>query len=73
MHGGAGIGGGFQGSGAGEDDKYFSDQDVAVTITGGNVLAVGGWGASGIGTGADGSTGLQILKNYIEIVHAGKD
>ncbi|MBE6127734.1 MAG: Cna B-type domain-containing protein [Erysipelotrichaceae bacterium] len=60
MHGGAGIGGGFQGSGAGEDDKYFSDQDVAVTITGGNVLAVGGWGASGIGTGADGSTGLQI-------------
>ncbi len=60
MRGGAGIGGGFQGTGAGEDDKYFSDQDVSVTISGGEVLAVGGWGASGIGSGADGNTGRQI-------------
>ncbi|MDO4972854.1 MAG: hypothetical protein Q4E38_01455, partial [Eubacteriales bacterium] len=49
--GGAGIGSGFQGSGSGSD-KYFVSADADVSITGGEVLAVGGWGAAGIGSGA---------------------
>lgn len=52
MRGGAGIGSGFQGTGSGSA-KYFHDADVDVTITGGNVVAIGGWGASGVGSGAD--------------------
>jgi len=57
--GGAGIGGGLYGSNAKEtgmtspdNPKYHVETDVDVTITGGNVFSVGGWGASGIGSGA---------------------
>lgn len=53
MRGGAGIGSGFYGLGSGSD-KYFVQADVSVEIGGNaNVLSVGGWGAAGIGSGAD--------------------
>ena len=52
MQGGAGIGSGFYGLGTGSD-KYFVMADVDITVTGGDVTAIGGWGASGIGSGAD--------------------
>ena len=48
--GGAGIGSGTGLEGGAT--KYKSDTDVTVEITGGTVVAVGGWGASGIGSGA---------------------
>ena len=51
MQGGAGIGSGFQGTGSGSS-KYFADTDTTIAITGGNITAIGGWGASGIGSGA---------------------
>ena len=57
--GGAGIGGGLYGSNAQEtgmsspdNPKYHVETDVDVAITGGKVFSVGGWGASGIGSGA---------------------
>ena len=57
--GGAGIGGGLYGASEtapgmskSEAPKYQVNTDVNVSITGGTVLAVGGWGASGIGSGA---------------------
>ncbi len=59
MQGGAGIGSGLYapnltipGTNNKENAKYQVETDVDVTITGGNVLAVGGWGAAGIGSGA---------------------
>ena len=47
--GGAGIG-----SGVGKDSglKYSRDTKETISITGGNVVSIGGWGASGIGSGA---------------------
>lgn len=47
--GGAGIG---SGAGAASGLKYSRDTDENISITGGKVLAIGGWGASGIGSGA---------------------
>jgi uncharacterized protein YbcV (DUF1398 family) len=58
MRGGAGIGGAYSGLTSGETNPekkkyYFVESNVSVSITGGDVLSVGGWGASGIGSGAD--------------------
>lgn len=49
--GGAGIGSGCNSKGI--KDAYSHETDVTVTITGGEVTATGGWGAAGIGSGAD--------------------
>ena len=49
MMGGAGIGSGI---GAGSNLKYKADTETDINITGGNIVAVGGWGAAGIGSGA---------------------
>ena len=51
--GGAGIGSGYYGLYSSDNAKYFVETDTTVTVTGGEVLAIGGWGASGIGSGAD--------------------
>ena len=59
MRGGAGIGSGFQGAGSG-DAKYFTDADVDISITGGDVTAIGGWGAAGIGSGAENKMANEI-------------
>ncbi|MBQ8080936.1 MAG: Cna B-type domain-containing protein, partial [Clostridia bacterium] len=50
MQGGAGIGSGL----TYENGKkaYQKETEVHVTITGGDVTAIGGWGAAGIGSGA---------------------
>ena len=61
MRGGAGIGSGFYGAGT-ENEKYFVEADTDVTIAGGSVTAIGGWGASAIGSGAD-----NRMAVYIEI------
>ena len=53
MKGGAGIGSGYSGISSGEDPKYFVESDTSVSITGGDVVAIGGWGAAGIGSGAE--------------------
>lgn len=58
--GGAGIGSGYSGTTSGESSKYFVETDTSVTISNGTVLAVGGWGASGIGSGADNETAKSI-------------
>ena len=50
LSGGAGIGSGYRGFGP--DPKYFVDGDVDVSITGGEIIAIGGYGASAIGSGA---------------------
>ncbi|MCI2056241.1 MAG: hypothetical protein LKJ86_03750 [Oscillibacter sp.] len=49
MMGGAGIGSGV---GSASGLKYAADTTVDISITGGTVTATGGWGASGIGSGA---------------------
>lgn len=59
MRGGAGIGSGFQGAGSG-NAKYFTDADVDISITGGDVTAIGGWGAAGIGSGAENKMANEI-------------
>ena len=59
--GGAGIGSGYYGLGSGSE-KYFVEADADVTITGGEIIAIGGWGASGIGSGAE-----NKMAGYIEI------
>ena len=58
-NGGAGIGSGLFASGLqipaankNESSSYHVETNVDISITGGKVLAVGGWGASGIGSGA---------------------
>lgn len=61
MRGGAGIGSGFQGTGSGSA-KYFTDTETGIEITGGSVTAIGGWGASGIGSGA-----ANLMANTIRI------
>ena len=56
--GGAGIGSGY--FGIDPDAKYYVETDTAIAITGGNITAIGGWGASGIGSGADNKTANTI-------------
>ena len=51
MYGGAGIGSGV--TYAPSKIEYKKETDVNVTITGGDVYAEGGWGAAGIGSGAN--------------------
>ena len=51
IYGGAGIGSGTGLEGGAT--KYQANTIVDIEITGGNVLAIGGWGASGIGSGAE--------------------
>lgn len=61
MRGGAGIGSGYSGINSGESSKYFSTTNVDVTIDGdANVVATGGWGAAGIGSGAANKTAETI-------------
>ena len=60
MDGGAGIGSGIPNA----DSKmaYHKETDnVNIAITGGNVVAVGGWGASGIGSGAANKQAVSIV------------
>ena len=53
MKGGAGIGSAYVGEiGDASKSKYFVEADVDITITAGDIIAIGGWGASGIGSGA---------------------
>lgn len=59
MAGGAGIGSGYSGIGSG-NPKYFVEADVDISITGGMVTAIGGWGASGVGSGAQNKTANKI-------------
>lgn len=68
-YGGAGIGGGLYASGlkdvgmtGNESAKYQVPTNVDIKITGGDVIAIGGWGASGIGSGA-----LNVFANTIDI------
>ena len=70
--GGAGIGSGLRGSKAttGKSDYYFTDTEVDVTITSGNVTAIGGWGASGVGSGADNVIAKTIT---LDLAAPGKD
>lgn len=56
--GGAGIGGGCNSRGI--KDKYASETKVTVKILDGVINAIGGWGASGIGSGADNLTAQSI-------------
>ena len=51
MLGGAGIGSGTRL--APSKMAYKVETDVNISITGGEVIAIGGWGASGIGSGAE--------------------
>ena len=53
MEGGAGIGSGSNAKDITKETKYMVDTDTDIEITGGNILAVGGWGAAGIGSGAN--------------------
>lgn len=53
MEGGAGIGSGSNAKDITKETKYMADTDTDIEITGGNILAVGGWGAAGIGSGAN--------------------
>ena len=57
--GGAGIGSGY--FGIDPSAKYYVNTDTDVSITGGTVTAIGGWGASGIGSGADNKTAVSII------------
>ena len=59
MAGGAGIGSAYSGIGSGSS-KYFVVADVDISITDGTVVAIGGWGASGIGSGAQNKTANNI-------------
>ena len=59
MFGGAGIGSGSNVQ-TGSEAKYMTDTALDIEITGGEVLAVGGWGASGIGSGASNRMADQI-------------
>ena len=62
-NGGAGIGSAFSGfyaDGSTDNSKYFVTADVDISITDGNVLAIGGWGASAIGSGANNKTANSI-------------
>ena len=59
-YGGAGIGSGV--TYAPSKIAYMVETSVNVTITGGDVVAIGGWGAAGIGSGAN-----NKMADYIEI------
>lgn len=73
--GGAGIGSGV--TYAPTKAEYMVKTTENIIISGGSVIAIGGWGASGIGSGADGeidsngvivrSKGKQTMANSIEI------
>ena len=59
MKGGAGIGSGM--SSAPDKPKYFKETETHITIGGdATVVATGGWGASGIGSGAGNKTAESI-------------
>lgn len=57
MIGGAGIGSGCYTTSM----KYHSTTEVNVEISGGTILATGGWGASGIGSGAGNTRAEDIV------------
>lgn len=57
MMGGAGIGSGLTYVPSKTD--YVVKTHTNVEITGGNVISIGGWGASGIGSGADGARNVD--------------
>lgn len=67
MKGGAGIGSAYAGADGSEFNengewtkKHLVLTDADVTVTGGTVTAIGGWGASGIGSGAENRTARSI-------------
>ena len=66
MEGGAGIGSGA--SSVKSKKEYYQVTDVNVKITGGDVLAVGGWGAAGIGSGAS-----NKMANFITLDNTNSD
>ena len=52
--GGSGVGSGAEGLAlALGNQKYYYPTEITIDITGGTVIATGGWGASGIGSGAE--------------------
>ncbi|MBQ9273060.1 MAG: hypothetical protein IJ227_05025 [Mogibacterium sp.] len=58
MEGGAGIGSGV--SYASSKQAYKQETNVSITISGGDVTAIGGWGAAGVGSGAKNKTAEEI-------------
>lgn len=58
MLGGAGIGSAV--SSTPDKRAYFKETDVNISITGGDVTAIGGWGAAGIGSGAENKMANKI-------------
>ena len=66
MEGGAGIGSGSVS--VYSKKEYSKETDVNISITGGTVLAVGGWGAAGIGSSAG-----NKMANYIMLDNAKAD
>lgn len=80
MYGGAGIGGGVLGDLPANNPKsgsdivnkkktYFVMTKLDISITGGNVTAIGGWGASAIGSGAE-KTGDHVYTDNTKITTA---
>lgn len=73
MEGGAGIGSAYAGedfanfneSGEGTE-KYYVLSDTSISITGGDVTAIGGWGAAGIGSGAENKMANEITIDAIK-------
>ncbi|MDO4481543.1 MAG: hypothetical protein Q4C14_02275 [Bacillota bacterium] len=61
--GGAGIGGGMNSL----KSKYTAETDLTIVIKAGDITAAGGWGASGIGSGAD-----NIIANSISLSDTAK-
>ena len=53
LRGGAAIGSAYNPVNSGDNKKYFVETDTNISITGGNILAIGGWGANAIGSGAE--------------------
>ena len=62
MRGGAGIGSGFNAFVI--EANYMTDTLTNVTVTGGSVIAVGGWGAAGIGSGAANKMAETITMDF---------
>ena len=71
MYGGAGIGSGV--TYAPSKIAYKKETDVIVKITGGKVTAVGGWGAAGIGSGAENIRAKTVKISSNATVHAYSD
>jgi len=70
--GGAGIGSGSNNSEI-KSSKYAFETTLNINITGGSILSVGGFGASGIGSGSDNKTANEIKILNVSDLHAYSD